>query len=97
MVRFITDNGTIAFDDPATTARLLEHEQVARLRAEAEQAALSRAYTLKTLAERLDIGLRSAQSLLASGRIRFVLCGQKNYRISELAVREFLGDVPAQA
>ena len=105
MVRFDLANGTFQFEDAATTARLLEHEQVARLAAEAEQAALSAVYCLSgppdpacshggLLTQRLRISERSAYELLREGKIRYTCAGKKNYRVSELAVREFLGDIP---
>lgn len=94
MVRFTTANGLIEFEDAATTARLLEHEQTARLAAEAEQAALSTVYTVATLATRLGVSVRVVGDLIRDGRIRYTCCGQKAYRITERAVREFLGDAP---
>jgi len=105
MVRFSTTNGLIEFEDAATTARILEHEQAARLAAEAEQARLEAVYRVSgepdpsrphqgLLTVRLDISERTAYQLLREGKIRHVCAGQKNYRISELAVREYLRDTP---
>ena len=96
-------SGTIQFEDAATTARLLEHAQASRLAAEAEQTALSAVYCLSgspdpscphggLLAQRLRISERTAYELLREGKIRYSCAGKKNYRVSELAVREFLGD-----
>lgn len=105
MVRFDLPTGSISFEDAATTARLLEHEQRARLTAEAEQAALSVVYRLSgepdparpyggLLTQRLDISERSAYDLIREGKLRYTCAGKKNYRVSELACREFLGDAP---
>jgi hypothetical protein len=33
-----------------------------------------------------------ADELIRGGHVRYVCAGAKNYRVSELAVREFLGD-----
>ena len=93
MVSFITTNGTIRFEDEAVTLEILKNEQDARLAAEAEQAHLSKIYSVTTLAKRLGISIRSVGDLIRDGRIRYTCCGAKNYRISELACREFLGDV----
>ena len=106
MVRFDLPTGTIQFEDAATTARLLEHQQAARVAAEAEQVALSAVYCLSgapdpscphegLLTKRLRISERTAYSLVREGKIRYTCAGMKNYRVSELAVREFLGDAPA--
>lgn len=92
MVRFNLPTGSFSFEDPVTTARLLESELTIRLAAEAEQAQLSKVYSTATLAKRLGISLRSVGDLIREGRIRYTCCGAKNYRVSELAVREFLGD-----
>ena len=95
MVSFTTINGTIQFEDPAATLRMLESELTIRLAAEAEQAQLSKVYSTTTLAKRLVISVRSVGDLIREGRIRYTCCGAKNYRISELAVRQFLADIPA--
>ena len=108
MVRFDLPTGTIQFEDAATTARLLEHAQASRLAAEAEQIALSTVYCLSglpdpsrphggLLTQRLFISERTAYDLLREGKIRYTCAGKKNYRVSELAVREFLGDKQARA
>jgi hypothetical protein len=105
MVRFDLPSGTISFEDAATTARLLEHEQSARLAAEAEQAALAVVYRVGgerderrpyggLLTERLDISERSAYDLIREGKLGYCLCGKKNYRISERAVRRFEDGLP---
>ena len=107
MVTFTTVNGTIAFEDPATTRALLEHEQTARMAAEAEQAALGVVYRVSgerdeqrpyggLLTERLDISERSAYDLIREGKIGYCLCGKKNYRVSERAVRRFEDRLPPQ-
>lgn len=106
MVRFDLPTGTIQFEDAATTTRLLEHAQASRMAAEAEQKALSAVYCLSgkpdpscphggLLTQRLRISERTAYELLREGKIRHSCAGKKNYRVSELAVREFLGDAPA--
>lgn len=95
MVSFTTANGTIQFEDQVATLRILENEQALRLAAEAEQIQLSKIYSVTTLAKRLGISVRSVGDLIRDGRIRYTCCGAKNYRISELAVRQFLADIPA--
>ena len=108
MVRFDLPTGTIQFEDAATTARLLEHAQASRSAAEAEQLALSTVYCLSgqpdpscphggLLTQRLRISERTAYDLVRDGKIRYTCAGKKNYRVSELAVREFLGDKQARA
>ena len=94
MVILTTTNGTIQFEDPVTTARLLEHEQAQRLAAEAEQAHLSKVYSVETLAVRLDISTRSAYDLVRTGKLGYCLCGKKLYRISERAVRRHEDGLP---
>lgn len=104
MVRLDLPTGTITFEDAATTARLLEAQQRDRLAAEAEQAALSVVYRLHgepdptrpyggLLTLRLDISERTAYALLSDGALRYTCAGKKNYRVSERAVREYLGDM----
>ena len=85
----------LEIEDAVTAVRLLEAQQRDRLAAEAEQAQLSKIYTVATLAKRLGISVRSVGTLIRDGRIRYTSCGAKLYRISELACREFLGDTPA--
>lgn len=105
VLRFTMANGLLEIEDAATAMRLLENEQRQRLAAEAEQAALSVLYRLSgkpdesrpyggLLTRRLDISLSTAYSLITEGKLRYTCAGQKNYRVSELAVREFLGDAP---
>ncbi len=106
MVTFTTANGLLQFEDAATTARILEAQQRDRLAAEAAQAALSVVYRLSgepdparayggLLTRRLDISLSTAYALITEGKLRYTCAGKKNYRVSELAVREFLGDAPS--
>ena len=108
MVRIDLSTGTIEFEDANTTARLLEHAHAFRLAAEAEQIALSTVYCLSgqpdpscphggLLTQRLRISERTAYDLVRDGKIRYTCAGKKNYRVSELAVREFLGDKEARA
>lgn len=94
MIHFDLPSETISFEDPTTTARLLEHEQAARLAAEAEQVQLSKCYSVETLAARLDISIRSAYDLIRTGQIAYCLCGKKNFRISERAVRRHEDGLP---
>ncbi|OGX81990.1 hypothetical protein BEN47_05055 [Hymenobacter lapidarius] len=94
-VSFTTANGVLAFEDREAVLRVLAQEQTARLAAEAEQAALATIYTVATLATRLGISVRVVGDLLREGRIRYTCCGLKAYRVTELAVREFLGDAAA--
>ncbi len=104
VLRFTMANGLLEIEDAATTVRLLENEQRARLTAEAEQAALSVCYKVGgrpdptkphkgLLTERLGISQRSAEQLLRDGRLRYTCAGKKLYRVSERACREFLGDL----
>lgn len=105
VLRFVMPNGVLELADAVTVVRLLEHEQAARLSAEAEQTALSVVYRLSgepdatrpyggLLTQRLDISERSAYELLRTGELRYTCAGKKNYRVSERAVREYLGDMP---
>jgi len=105
MVTFTTANGLLQFEDAATTARILEAQQRDRLAAEAEQAALATVFRVTgkpdptrpyngLLTQRLDISERTAYELLRTGKLRYTLAAQKCIRVSELAVREFLGDMP---
>ncbi len=104
-LRFTMANGLLEIEDAATTVRLLEAQQRDRLAAEAEQAALSVVYRLSgeadasrpyggLLPRRLDISERTAYELLRTGELRYTCAGKKNYRVSERAVREYLGDMP---
>lgn len=81
MLRLTYPDGTVAEALDAHSARLL-----------VEAANANRAYTVKTLALRLDISESGAYALIRDGDIRFVCAGKKNYRVSEQAVREYLGD-----
>lgn len=105
MVRIDLPTGTIQFEDATTTIRLLEQEQAARLAAEAEQLRLEAVYCTSgaydptrphggLLTVRLNISERTAYDLIREGKLRYTCAGKKNYRVSELAVREFLGDAP---
>ena len=106
VLRFTMANGLLEIEDTATAVRLLENEQRQRLAAEAEQTALSTIYRLSgepdptrpyggLLTQRLDISERTAGELIRQGKLRYTCAGKKNYRVSELAVREFLGDAPS--
>jgi excisionase family DNA binding protein len=105
VLRFHMPNGLLEIQDAATAVRLLENEQRQRLAAEAEQAALSTIYRLSgepdetrpyggLLTRRLDISLSTAYALLSEGSLRYTCTGKKNYRVTERAVREYLGDMP---
>lgn len=62
--------------------------------ARAEQDTLAQVYTANQLAKRLNISLRVVRDMLTEGRIRYKLVGKKKgYRITELAVRQYLGDM----
>jgi excisionase family DNA binding protein len=106
LLRFTLANGMLEIEDAVTTVRLLEAQQRDRLAAEAEQSALSNVYRLSgkldparpyggLVTKRLDISERTAYELIRSGRLRYTCAGAKNYRISEAACREFLGDIAA--
>lgn len=92
MLRFITQNGRLEIEDSALVAELLKNQQVVDANAKAEAEELSKVYSVKTLAHRLKIGERNAYELIRGGHIRYVCAGAKNYRVSEMAVREFMGD-----
>lgn len=103
VLRFTLANGLLEIQDAATAVRLLENEQRQRLAAEAEQAALSTVYRLGgepdesrpyggLLTRRLDISERTARALITEGRLKYTCLGLKGYRVSELAVRQLLGD-----
>ncbi len=94
-VEFIMANGQLVFQDREATLRLLEHQQIADANAEKLQLHLEKIYSVETLALRLDISTRSAYELIRTGQIRYVCPGKKNYRITEKAVREYTGDLPA--
>ena len=94
MVRFITENGRLEFEDAALTAELLKNQQQVEAQAKAEAAELSRAYSVKALAVRLNISERSAYELIRTGQIGYCCAGQKNYRVSERAVRRFEDGLP---
>ena len=81
MLRLTYPDGTVAeAHEPGAQALLLA------------AAGAQRAYSVKTLATRLDISERTAYDLIRNGDIRYVCAGKKNYRVSEAAVAEFLGD-----
>lgn len=81
MLRLTYPDGTVAeAHDEAAEKRLLE------------AASASCVYSVKTLAQRLAISERGAYELVRNGEIRYVCAGKKNYRMSEKAVREYLGD-----
>ena len=105
VVRFTAINGQLAFEAPETVLKAVFHEQTARLSAEAEQAALAVVYRVGgerdehrpyggLLTERLDISERSAYALLRDGKIGYCLCGSKNYRVGERAIRRFEDGLP---
>ncbi|MCI1187868.1 helix-turn-helix domain-containing protein [Hymenobacter sp. DH14] len=93
-VTFTTANGMLAFEDRDATLRLLEYDIKAKRDAEAEQAQLSKAYDVTALAARLGISTRTAYDLIRNGKIGYCLCGKKNYRISERAVRRHEDGLP---
>jgi hypothetical protein len=97
-------NGLLEIQDAATVIELLKNEQSVRLAAEAEQAALSICYRVTgetdpsrpfggLLTLRLDISERTAYELLRTGKLRYATAGKKCLRVSEQAVREYLGDI----
>ena len=104
VLTFQMANGVLQLQDAPLVQALLENEQRARLAAEAEQAALSVVFRLSgepdatrayggLLTQRLDISERTAYELLRTGQLRYTCAGKKNYRVSERAVREYLGDI----
>jgi excisionase family DNA binding protein len=46
------------------------------------------------LAQRLNISEATIQQLISEGRLRAVNVGEEGYRVTELAVKEFLGEAP---
>jgi excisionase family DNA binding protein len=92
MLRLIIQSAYLEIEDITLTAELLKNQQVVEAKAKAEAAELSKVYSVKTLAQRLEISERNAYELIRGGHVRYVCAGAKNYRVSELAVREFLGD-----
>ncbi|MFD1873879.1 hypothetical protein [Hymenobacter bucti] len=106
VLRFTMANGVLELQDAPLVQVLLANEQRARLAAEVEQAALAVVYRLSgepdptrpyggLVTQRLDISERTAGELIRQGKLRYTCAGKKNYRVSELAVREFLGDAPS--
>jgi excisionase family DNA binding protein len=106
VLRFTMANGVLELQDAPLVQALLVNEQHQRLAAEAEQAALRVIYRLGgkpdptkphngLLTERLDISRRTAEQLLRDGKLRHTCTGDsKGYRVTERAVREYLGDIP---
>jgi excisionase family DNA binding protein len=86
MLRLITSTGIFEASDQQTIDVLLAAVTLA------EQEKLSKVYSVTTLAKRLSMSPRRAYDLIRDGKIRYACAGIKNYRVSELAVREFLGD-----
>ncbi|MCI1187867.1 helix-turn-helix domain-containing protein [Hymenobacter sp. DH14] len=82
MLRIIYPDGSIAEAEGAESEQHL-----------LDDASKRQAYTVKGLANRLNISERGAYDLVRNGEIRYVCAGKKNYRISELAVREYMGDI----
>ncbi|RZJ86274.1 MAG: hypothetical protein EOO60_13640 [Hymenobacter sp.] len=102
-IEFHAPNGMLIIKDAREFAQVLEHYQAAKLAAEAEQTALSTIYRLSgepdesrphggLLTRRLDISERTARALITEGRLKYSCLGLKGYRVSELAVRQLLGD-----
>jgi excisionase family DNA binding protein len=91
MLRQITTSGTFETSDPATARLILDSAN------EAEQKALAKIYSVNELALRLGLSVRRTYDLLTNGKIRYACAGIKNYRVSEQAVREYLGDLRAAA
>ncbi|HEX8349461.1 MAG TPA: helix-turn-helix domain-containing protein [Hymenobacter sp.] len=104
MLRLITTNGRLEIENEELEMRLLERQLAEQVAADAEQRALSMVYRIDgepdttrpyggLLTQRLDISARTAYQLITDGKLAFTCAGKKNYRISERAVREFLGDM----
>lgn len=106
VLEFHAPNGLLVIKDVRELVQVIENEQRLRLAAEAEQAALRVLYRLGgkpdesrpcggLLTRRLDISESSARALITEGRLRYTCTGgSKGYRVSERAVREYLGDMP---
>jgi len=97
MIRFITENGRLEFDDPALVERLLRNQQAVEAEAKAKAEALQKAYSVKGLAERLNISQNNAYELIREGKIGYCCCGAKNYRVSERDVQRFEDRLPPLA
>jgi hypothetical protein len=111
MVRFTTQNGLLEFEDRLLTAEILKNQQVVDAAAKAEAEVTTRTYHMGSkqtlgldyddrLTTRLKCSLSTAYAYLElavhQGGLRHARLGKK-YLVTELAVREFLGDIKAAA
>lgn len=86
MLRTIYSDGTVVeATDPASQQQLAAAMQ------------MRTTYTVKTLAQRLEISERSAYELIRQGLIGYGCAGAKNYRVGEPAVQRFLLGLAPQA
>jgi len=103
MLRFTLQNGIVELENPDLEARLIEAELRIRAEEDAKQKALSVVYRIAgeedpsrpwngLLTHRLDISERTARQLITDGLIAYTCAGKKNYRVTEQAVRIYLGD-----
>jgi len=80
--------------EPYQIQRMIELSAPEYGREKARQEELSKAYTIEEAATRLKVHPDTVYNWIKEGRIRYTITGgKKGYRISELACREFMGDV----
>ncbi|MCR5886694.1 hypothetical protein LRS06_02665 [Hymenobacter sp. J193] len=104
MLRLITSNGRLEIENEALETKLLETQLQRQADAEAEQKALMVLYRIEgepdpslpydgLLTKRLQVGVSTARLLITEGKIAYICAAKKAYRVSEKAVRYFLGDL----
>jgi len=100
----LAGGGTLEVSNPDLEREVLLTHTSEKARHDAFEQAMSVVYRIDgepddtrpyggLLTRRLDISPRTAYQLLTDGKLAFTCAGKKNYRISERAVREFLGDL----
>ncbi len=95
MKAIITDGIVSVVLTESQEERMLQLAADAYSKAKAEQEVLSKVYEVKTeLVHRLKMSTSSIYDAINAGRLRVTLVGKKKgYRVTELACREFLGDI----
>ena len=100
MIRFITTNGTIEFEDREATLELLKHEQTVAQEAKAIARLRSTVYRVSgqpdpdlpfggLLTKRLQLSENRVRDLLTDGRLAYYCAAKKAYRVSEADVQAF--------
>jgi len=79
--------------EPYQIQRMIELSAPEYGREKAYQEQLSKTYDVEGAAKRLECCTKTIANLIKDGRIRYTMVGKKGYRISELACREFMGDI----